>query len=287
MKKVITALVVPFDEGGNIHEQGLRQVVRHNVDQMNVDGLYVGGSTGENFLLGEATKKRIFEVVKEEAKDEVMLIAQIGSLNMEESIRLGEHCKSLGYDALSSITPFYYKFTFDEIRRYYERLVDALQFPLIIYSIPSFTGTNFSVDEYGQLLSSEHIIGVKYSDVDVAKLSMLKETFPDKVFYSGSDDMLFQFGVSGADGAIGSTYSLIGPEARNVYRALEEGDAEQAHEAQRRMNTVIRELVRLGVYPTIKHVLTLQGVEAGHMQFPLSDLTEEQKEEAKKVLNLL
>ena len=284
MKKVITALVVPFDESGGVNERGLRQIVRHNIDQMQVDGLYVGGSTGENFLLDEETKKRIFSIVIDEAKNDVMLIAQIGSLNVEEAIRLGKECKRLGYETLSSITPFYYKFTFDEIKTYYERLISELQHPLIIYSIPSFTGTNFSIAEYGELLKDDHVIGVKYSDVDVAKLSMLKKSFPDKVFYSGSDDMLFQFGVSGADGAIGSTYSLLGIEAKEVYQAIEQGDVDKAHATQRKMNDVILELVRLGVYPTIKYLLSKKGIEAGRMQFPLSNLTEAQQKEADRMV---
>ncbi|MEG1364656.1 MAG: dihydrodipicolinate synthase family protein, partial [Cetobacterium sp.] len=82
MKGLFTALLVAFDENGNLNEKGTREIVRYNIDVMKVDGLYVGGSTGENFMIPTEMKKRIFEVVKDEAKDSVKLIAQVGSINL-------------------------------------------------------------------------------------------------------------------------------------------------------------------------------------------------------------
>src|SRR5699024_12776233 len=106
MKGLFTALLIPFDENGQIKEEGLRQVVRHNIDVQKVDGLYINGSTGENFLLTTDQKKFIFETVKDEAKDSVKLIAQVGSLNLEEAVELGKFATELGYDSLSAVTPF-------------------------------------------------------------------------------------------------------------------------------------------------------------------------------------
>ena len=80
LKGIYSALLVSFNEDGSVNEKGTRQIVRHNIDKMKVDGLYVGGSTGENFLLSTDEKKKIFEIAKDEAKDEIKLIAQIGSM---------------------------------------------------------------------------------------------------------------------------------------------------------------------------------------------------------------
>src|SRR5690625_5265217 len=90
MKGIITALLTPFNKDGTLNEKGLREVVRHNIDQMNVDGLYVGGSTGESFLMDEDTRRDVLKIVKDEARKDVTLIAQIGSLNIEEVIRLAK-----------------------------------------------------------------------------------------------------------------------------------------------------------------------------------------------------
>ena len=64
MKGIYSALLVSFDKEGNINEKGLRQIIRHNIDVCKVDGLYVGGSTGENFMLSTDEKKRIFEIAR-------------------------------------------------------------------------------------------------------------------------------------------------------------------------------------------------------------------------------
>ena len=79
MKGIFTALMCSFDEKGRVNEKGLREIVRYNIDQSKVDGLYVNGSSGENFLISTEQKRQIFEIVKDEAKDQVKLIAQVGS----------------------------------------------------------------------------------------------------------------------------------------------------------------------------------------------------------------
>lgn len=66
MNGLYSALLVPFDEKGNILESGLRQIIRQNIDKQQVDGLYVNGSSGENFLMNTDQKKKVFEIVKDE-----------------------------------------------------------------------------------------------------------------------------------------------------------------------------------------------------------------------------
>ena len=79
MKGIYSALLVSFDKEGNINEKGLRQIIRHNIDKNKVDGLYVGGSTGENFMLSTEEKKEIFRIAKDEAKDSVKLSSSKGA----------------------------------------------------------------------------------------------------------------------------------------------------------------------------------------------------------------
>ena len=104
MRGIFSALLVSYNEDGSINEKGIREIVRHNIDNMKVDGLYVGGSTGENFMISTEEKKRIFEIAKDEAKDEIKLIAQVGSINVYESVELAKFATELGYDAISAVT---------------------------------------------------------------------------------------------------------------------------------------------------------------------------------------
>ena len=126
---IYSALLTSFDKDGNINEKGIRELVRYNIDHNKVDGLYVGGSTGENFLLSPEEKEQIFKIVKDEAKDGCQLIAQVGSLNIKESVKLAKLVTDLGYDSLSAVTPFYYKFSFNEIKDYYNTILKCCSNP--------------------------------------------------------------------------------------------------------------------------------------------------------------
>ena len=90
LKGIYSALVAPFDKEGNLIEEGLREIVKYNIEVNKVDGLYVNGSSGENFLIDTETKKRIFKITKEVAKDKINLIAQVGSLDLNEACELGK-----------------------------------------------------------------------------------------------------------------------------------------------------------------------------------------------------
>lgn len=166
LKGLISALLVPYNEDGTVNEAGLRQVIRHNIENMKIDGLYVGGSSGENFMLEKETKKQIFDIVKDEVKNEVILIAQVGGTNLYEAIELGQYATELGYDAISAVTPFYYKFSFEEVKQYYFDLVDKVDNRMIIYSIPALTGVEIGVSQFKELFENDKIIGVKFTAAD-------------------------------------------------------------------------------------------------------------------------
>src|SRR5699024_1847133 len=152
------------DENGNIKEQGLRDIVKQNIEVQQVDGLYVNGSSGENFMLSTDHKKDVFRIAADEANGKIKLIAQVGSLNLEEAIELGKYATELGYDSLSAVTPFYYKFSFSEIKAYYDTIIAETNNNMIIYAIPALTGVSMDMSQFDELFKNEKIIGVKYTD---------------------------------------------------------------------------------------------------------------------------
>ena len=273
MKGIFTALMCAFDEQGNIHEKGLRQLVRHNIDVSKVDGLYVNGSTGENFLISTEDKKRIFEIVKDEAGDQVKLIAQVGALNIDEAVELAKYATDLGYDSLSAVTPFYYKFDFEEVKDYYNTIINSVDNTMIIYSIPALTGVNMSLEQFGELFENEKIIGVKFTAPDFYLLERLRHAYPEKLIYSGFDEMLLSAAVLNVDGAIGSTFNVNGARARSIFDLAQEGKIDEAREIQKVTNDLISGILANGLYKTIKEMLKTQGVEAGVCRKPMKQLS--------------
>lgn len=280
---IYSALLTSFDKDGNVNENGVRQLVRHNIDVCKVDGLYVGGSTGENFLLSTAEKKKIFEIAKDEAKDQVQLIAQVGSLNINESVELAKFVTDLGYDSLSAVTPFYYKFSFDEIKDYYNTITAAADNQMAVYFIPFLTGVNISVDQFKSLFENEKITGVKFTAGDFFLLERFRKAFPDKTLFAGFDEMMLPATVLGVDGAIGSTFNVNGVRARTIFESARKGDIKTALETQHVTNDFISDVLANGLYGTLKICLQEAGVDAGYCRKPMGPYSEEMITRAKEI----
>lgn len=280
---IYSALLTSFDKNGDINEKGIRQLVRHNIDVCKVDGLYVGGSTGENFLLSTAEKEQIFKIVKDEAKDQCQLIAQVGSLNIKESVELAKLATNLGYDSLSAVTPFYYKFSFNEIKDYYNTITKDVDNQMVVYFIPFLTGVNISVDQFKELFENEKITGVKFTAGDFYLLERFRKAFPDKVLFAGFDEMMLPATVLGVDGAIGSTFNLNGVRAREIFESARSGNIAKALEVQHVTNDFISDVLANGLYGTLKIGLQEAGVEAGYCRKPMGDYSDEMIARAKEI----
>ncbi|GEQ05943.1 N-acetylneuraminate lyase [Staphylococcus gallinarum] len=278
MKKELTglfaALLVPFDENGDIKVDGLREIAKNAIETEQLDGLYVNGSSGENFLLNTDQKKQIFKIAKDAVTDDTKMIAQVGSLDLKEAIELGKYATELGYDAISAVTPFYYPFSFEEIRDYYFDLIEATQNDLIIYAIPDLTGVNISIDQFESLFNHERIIGVKYTAPNFYLLERIRKAFPNKLILSGFDEMLVQAAISGVDGAIGSTYNINGKRARQIFEAVHQGNVAEAYQLQHESNDIIETVLELGIYPTLKEVLKTRGIDSGLPKKPFKPFDE-------------
>ncbi len=233
LKGLYSALLIPFDENGEVKEEGLRQVIEHNINVSKIDGLYVNGSSGENFLLNTAQKKQIFKFVKEVVGDRVKLIA------------------------------------FNEIKHYYKTIIDATDNSMILYYIPFLTGVKISLDQFAELLEDEKVIGVKYTAADFYQLERFRKRFPNKLIWSGFDEMLVQAAITGVDGAIGSTYNVNGQRSQEIFRLAKEGKVAEAYELQHEANDVIEKVLELGLYQTLKEILKVKGIDAGYCKQPM------------------
>lgn len=284
LKGLYAALLVPFDENGQVKEEGLKQIAKNAIEVEQLDGLYVNGSSGENFLISKEQKKQIFKVVKEAVGNDVKLIAQVGSLDLNEAIELGKYATNLGYDALSAVTPFYYPFSFEEIKQYYFDIIEATQNKMIIYAIPDLTGVNISINQFEELFDNEKIVGVKYTAPNFFLLERIRKAFPDKLILSGFDEMLVQAVISGVDGAIGSTYNVNGRRARQIYDLAREGKVEEAYKIQQDTNNIIETVLSMGIYPTLKEILKTRGIDGGVPKRPFSPFNEANRKELNQLI---
>lgn len=283
---IFPALLTPFDKNDRVNERELEKLVKFNVEK-GATGFYVGGSTAEAFLLSMDERKLIMDVVKSAAPNQT-LIAHVGSISESQAIELGKHASRLGYDAVSSVAPFYYKFSFEEIKNYYFRVAEESALPMLVYHFPAFSGVNMGVKEMGTFLSDEKFIGIKYTSNDFFTMERCKTNFPNKLVYNGYDEM-FLAGLSmGADGGIGSTYNFMTDKFVKIKKLFNENKMAEAQALQQQVNGIIAVLCQIGVMQAEKEVLNQLGFDFGVCRKPFGEPTVEQKKLiAGKIIPLL
>lgn len=276
-KGIFPALLTPFDGQGRVDTEVLGRLVDYNL-QKGVDGFYVAGSTAEVFLLDAKERLAVMETVSSRAGGKCTLIAHIGCISTKQAIEYAREAKEMGYDAISSVAPFYYKFSFEEIRRYYFDIVDAVDLPMLIYNFPAFSGVNLTTDNIREFLADDRFLGVKHTSSDFYALEQFKAGFPDKVVYNGYDEM-FLAGLSmGADGGIGSTFNFMAEKYMEIRRLFQENDMSAAQALQREVNTILRALVEVGVMQGEKAIMEGLGFPLGQARSPFAPLSGAQKE---------
>ena len=274
-KGIFSALVTPFDGNDEVNVSSLEKLVKKNVSQ-GVNGFYVGGSTGEAFLLSLKEREQIMEVTKSCSADKT-LIAHVGAMAEKDAIILAKKAKELGYDAISSVTPTYFKYSFNDIKDYYKRLADVSGLPMLIYHIPALSGVSMGVKEISEFLSDDRFIGIKYTSNDFFTMERVRTEFPNKIIYNGYDEMFLSGIAMGADGAVGTTYNFMADKFVKMYDLFSRGENKEALKIQATANAIIQVLIKVGVIPATKEVLTQLGIDCGDCRRPFGKLSEESK----------
>jgi len=259
LARLHAALVTPCDRDEAVSHRCIGRVVEF-VKQQGIDGLYVGGSTGEGLLQSVDERLAIFETVAEAAGASAK-IGHVGAIATRDAQRLAKGCASLGYDAVSAIPPIYFPHRKDAVFGYYQDIVQAATgTPLIIYNIPAMSGVSFSLDDLARLLDLPGVIGIKQTSIDMYQMEQLRRAFPTALLLNGYDEVFTAGVVSGANGGIGSTYNIMGRNYLDLLVHLATGDVAAAARVQSKCNAVIDELVRVSVFPGLKYLLYRLGV---------------------------
>jgi len=266
IKGVIPALVTCFNENGEYDEKRQRKITSNLIDR-GVHGLYITGSTGECFMMTPDERKKVVEDVIDEAKGRLPIIVHVGAIATKISIDLAEHAEKAGADVISSITPFYWKFSEAQIFNYYRDIAGSVNLPMVVYnnSLAGAVGLNF----IKSLATIEGVKGIKYTlNTSFEILRIKEEIGKDFVVFSGADEMAIAGLSFGADGIIGSTYNLIPEPFIDIYKALKDGDLKKAQEKQRIANAIIMFLLEWSFNSGIKAGMQWMGVDAGWCREP-------------------
>jgi N-acetylneuraminate lyase len=279
---IIPALLTPFDGKGNVNYEMTRQIVEFHIGQ-GVTGEYVGGSTGEGFLLSEEERCKLAETVMDQVKGRVAVVVQVGSLTTGESCRLAAHAKEIGADGISSVPPFYYNVGFPGIKQHYVEIGHASDLPMYIYNIPGATGVNVTPAMFKEICeAAPTVVGMKFTSYNFFEMRQIidLEVRGQKLnIVSGPDEMMVAAQAMGAQGAIGSTYNVLPKLFIDAYNAFNAGDVKLASELQGKANRVIASFLSYPGMSGLKEMMRLIGFDSGAGRPPMMPLSDAQKAE--------
>ena len=275
IKGIIPAMVTPFDEKENLDEQRTRAIVRF-LKEEKVDGLYLTGSTGESFVMTPDERKALVEIVAEEAGGELPFIVHVGAIGTKVTIDLARHAEACGATAVSSVPPFYWKFSEKSIVRYYEELADAVRIPTLMYNIALAGIMNYSTIR--RISQIPNIKGIKYTAQTQFEMMRMREEFgEDFIIYSGTDEMAMSGLSFGADGMIGTFFNVLPDLFQALYQASLKKDLAAMQEMQSLANAVIFTTLEQDMIPTVKRMMSWIGVDAGYARSPFTRYSAEEE----------
>lgn len=285
-KGIYAALVTPYKSDGSVNLAELKRLTRYLISK-GIDGFYVGGSTGEAFLLTQEERKELLEAVLEENNGEKKVIAHVGQISTELACELARHGSRAGADAVSAISPFYYKFSEEEIKGYYRDIMEASTLPMFLYNFPNFSGFSLSPEILDDLCGWGNVAGVKFTSNNFFDMERMRTRHPELTIWNGFDEMLIAGLAVGADGAIGSTYNILCPIAKRVYESLKSGDLEKAREYQEMINQMVAISRNYSnIFGVIKAVLDMDGFSMGGCRKPFTLLPECAKKEIEQIYQM-
>lgn len=282
---IMPALVTPYKKDGEVNLPELKKLVRTLLED-GAEGFYVCGSTGECFMLRDDERKSIIEAVTQEVNGRVPVIAHVGTIWADQAADLAKHAASCGVTAVSSVPPFYYKFSFEEIVDYYKILSDSTDLPVVIYNFPAFSGVSINSQNIGEIIGQCRVGGLKYTDHNLFELEKIRRKFPDLTIMYGHDEVLLNALPIGISGAIGSTFNAMTPKYKRVMNAYYAGNLEEASKIQHEASSIVEMLVKVGVFRGVKYLLTKKGIECNGCRKPFRELTEEEKQFLDQIADL-
>jgi 4-hydroxy-tetrahydrodipicolinate synthase len=275
-------LVTPFLGDGRIDEEGLRRLVNHLIEEEKVDGLVPCGTTGESPTLSHKEHGRVIEIVVEETRGRVPVIAGTGSNSTREAIEMTRHAEEVGADATLQVCPYYNKPTHQGLLAHFRAVAEATRLPIILYNIPGRTGRNIEPETIIELSHVDNIVGVKDACGDLTQTMRVIEAtrHREKPFYvlSGEDALTFSLMCLGGHGVICAVGNVIGREYTEMVHLLLKGEVDQAREIHYRTLPLVRALfIETNPVP-VKEAMNMMGLPAGPLRLPLTPLKPENRE---------
>ncbi|WP_313340431.1 dihydrodipicolinate synthase family protein [Lacrimispora sp.] len=284
MKKLYVASVTPFDQEGKINEAALKMLWERNLSE-GADGFFIGGSSGECFLLTQDERVRSFELASQ-YRDRGDMYAHVGAISTQEAVFYAKEAIKAGIENIAATPPIYFGFSEKEIAGYYHDIAEAAGRPVLYYNIPSSTHRELDVKhpEVQALLRSGAINAIKHTNLNLLEMDRIRNINPKIRCFGGFESCMVAFLAFGCEGFIGSSFNFMLPQFKHLLWLFEEGKLEEARILQTKCNNILDVLLKNGLCANLKYILSSQGIPVGEVRKPFVTLTKERAAEMDEVL---
>ncbi len=230
-----TALVTPFDSSGAVDEAAVKRLARRQIEA-GIHFLVPCGTTGETPTLSGAERRRVVELVVEEAEGKIPVLAGAGGYDTAGVVEAAKTMHAAGANALLSVTPYYNKPTPEGLFRHYSAIAEATPLPIVVYNVPGRTGCNVTPPTLERLATIPTVAAVKEASGNINQISEVCRTVPDGfIVLSGDDAMTLPAMAVGAQGLISVASNEAPAEMAQLVEAAEGGDYADARKRHQRL----------------------------------------------------
>ena len=280
----IVALITPFKDG-KVDENSLRNLIKWHLEA-GTHGILVLGTTGEAPAIDMEERKRIMEIVLEEAKGKVPLIVGTGTNNTKKVFEYTKLAEEMGFDAALIVTPYYNKPSQNGLYEHYSYIAKNTQIPIILYNVPGRTGVNLLPDTTARLSQIENIVAIKEACGDIKQVTeLVLKCSKDFTILSGDDFTAYATVMLGGKGVISVAANVMPKEMAQLMESALNGDVTKAQELNLKLYPLYKAMfVETNPVPA-KTALWLMGkIETPEVRLPLAQLTEKSLETLKIIL---
>ncbi len=285
---IYTPVVTPYAADGSVNWDALAVVIDYLVEQ-GVHGLISGGSTGENYAQTVDERLQLAQFTHEQLKGRVPLVVGTGAMLTGDSVALASGARDLGADAILLASPPYSVPTDRENALNALAIDKAADLPVMLYNYPHRTGTMMGEEFLDRVGRSRNFCGIKESSGDINRVHLLARDYPHIQLGCGMDDQALEFFAWGAPFWVCGGSNFLPAEHVALYQAcVIEGDFAKGRRIMSALMPLMRVLEQGGKFiQTIKHGVTMNGIDAGAVRPPLKGLNKDDKRALEQVTRIL
>jgi 4-hydroxy-tetrahydrodipicolinate synthase len=282
-KGVITALVTPFRDD-RIDEEALRRLVDEQI-RAGIDGLVPVGTTGESPTLSNEEHIRVVEIVVQETRKRVPVLAGTGGNATREAIELTQAAKAVGADGTLQVTPYYNKPTQDGLYRHFKAVADAAPLPMVLYNVPGRTGCDLLPETIARLCELPLVVGVKEATGNLQRAAQIMARVGDRLsLLSGDDATAFPFYALGGNGCISVVSNVAPADMAAMWDAAAAGNWNKSRELHYKLFPLSEGLFIEANPIPVKAALAMMGKITDEIRPPLYPLAGAGREKVRKIL---